>query len=139
MAYVSIINGKLCGLFSDPQPGIEGFVEIAPAVVAFKAMTNSMLNPRVPATISDRQFYQQLAIAGILTEDEALAANAAIIPPPLLDFIDEMPADQQFSIKMIASGATVFERQNPLTISIGTAYGISSDQIDAFFLAASLL
>ena len=29
MAYVSIINGKLCGLFSDPQPGIEGFVEIA--------------------------------------------------------------------------------------------------------------
>jgi hypothetical protein len=98
-----------------------------------------MLNPRVPATISDRQFYQQLAIAGILTEDEALAANAEIIPPPLLDIIDEMPADQQFSIKMIASGATVFERQNPLTISIGTAYGISSDQIDAFFLAASLL
>jgi|GraSoiStandDraft_54_1057290.scaffolds.fasta_scaffold5757966_1 hypothetical protein len=40
---------------------------------------------------------------------------------------------------MIVSGATVFERQNPLTISIGTAYGMTSDQIDAFFLAASLL
>src|SRR5260221_7548328 len=55
-----------------------------------------MLKPRVPATISDRQFYQQLAIAGIITEHEALAANAAIIPPPLLDIIDEKTADQQF-------------------------------------------
>jgi hypothetical protein len=79
------------------------------------------------------------SIAGIVTQDEALAANAAVIPPPLLDIIDEMPADQQFSIKMVVSGATMFERQNPLTISIGTAYGMTSDQIDAFFLAASLL
>jgi hypothetical protein len=72
-----------------------------------------MLNPRARATISDRQFYQQLAIAGMINQDEALAANAAIIPTPLLDIIDEMPADQQFSIKMIVSGAAVFERQIP--------------------------
>jgi hypothetical protein len=79
------------------------------------------------------------SIAGIITQGEAPAANAAVIPPRLLDITDEMPADQQFSIKMIVSGATVFERQNPLTISISTAYGMTSDQVDAFFLAASLL
>jgi hypothetical protein len=79
------------------------------------------------------------SIAGIITQDEALAANAAIIPPPPSDIIGEMPADQQFSIKMIVSGATVFECKKHLTISIGTAYGMTSDQIDAFFPAASLL
>ncbi len=57
------------------------------------AMTHSMLNPRVPATISDRQFYQQLAIGGIIIQDERSSQNAAIIPPPLLDIIDEMPTD----------------------------------------------
>ncbi len=53
----------------------------------------------VPQSISDRQFFQQLAIQGIITEDEALASNAAVIPPPLLAIIDAMPADQQFSAK----------------------------------------
>jgi hypothetical protein len=90
-------------------------------------------------SISDRQFFQQLAVLGVITQDEALASNAAVIPQPLLDIIDAMPADQQFNAKMIVSGATVFERNNPLTIAIGTAYGWSSAQIDAFFVAAAKL
>lgn len=95
--------------------------------------------PAVPQSISDRQFFQQLAVQGIITEDQALAANAAVIPAPLASLIDAMPADQQFGAKMIVSGATVFERSNPLTIAIGTAYGMSSNQIDAFFIAAAAL
>lgn len=95
--------------------------------------------PVVPQSISDRQFFQQLAVQGIITEDQALAANAAVIPAPLVALIDAMPADQQFGAKMIVSGATVFERSNSLTIAIGTAYGMSSDQIDAFFRAAAAL
>ncbi len=91
----------------------------------------------VPSSISDRQFFQQLAIAGIITEDQALASNAAVIPAPLLAIISSMPADQQFNAKMIISGATTYERSNPLTIEIGSAYGMSSDQIDEFFRAAA--
>jgi hypothetical protein len=90
-------------------------------------------------TISDRQFFQQLAIEGIISQDEALASNAAVIPAPLLNIINAMPADQQFAAKMIVSGATTFERGNPMTIAIGTAYGMTSDQIDAFFRAAASL
>lgn len=92
-----------------------------------------------PQTISDRQFFQQLAILGIITQDDALASNAAVIPPPLLAIINAMPMDQQFNAKMIISGATVFERYNPLTVAIGTAYGWTEDQIDAFFVAAAVL
>src|ERR1700730_4659558 len=93
--------------------------------------------PPVPESISDRQFFQQLAVAGIITQDQALASNAAVIPAPLLTIINAMPSDQQFAAKMLVSGATVFDRNHPMTIGIGTAYGWISDQIDAFFTAAA--
>jgi hypothetical protein len=84
--------------------------------------------PPVPSSISDRQFFQQLAIAGIITQDQALASNAAV-----------MPADQQFAAKMLVSGATVFERHHEMTEAIGAAYGWTPAQTDAFFRAASAL
>jgi len=93
----------------------------------------------VPRSISDRQFFQQLAVAGIISEAEALASNAAVIPAPLLAIIDEMPEDQQFGVKMLVSGATSFERDNPVTVAIGSAHGMTADQIDAFFVAAAAL
>lgn len=90
-------------------------------------------------TISDRQFFQQLAIVGVISQDEALASNAAVIPAPLLALIDAMPADQQFAAKMLVSGATVFERTHPMTIAIGAAYGWTPSQIVDFFQAAAVL
>ena len=93
----------------------------------------------VPAEISDRQFFQQLAIMGVITEDQALASNAAVIPPPLLTLIEGFPADQQFNIKMLVSGAVVFHRNNPVTQAIGAAYGWTPAQIDDFFKAAAKL
>lgn len=93
----------------------------------------------VPQSISDRQFFQQLAAAGIITPDQALASNAAVIPAPLLTIIEQMPAEQQFAAKMLVSGATVFERSHPMTIAIGTAYGWTAAQVDDFFRAAALL
>lgn len=93
----------------------------------------------VPHSISDRQFFQQLSVAGIITEDDALASNAAVIPPPLVAIIEAMPGSQQFSAKMLVSGATVFERDHPMTLAIGAAYGWTPAQIDDFFRAAALL
>lgn len=95
--------------------------------------------PLVPASISDRQFFQQLAIDGIITQDDALASNAAVIPPALMAIITAMPSEQQFAAKMLVSGATVFERSHPMTAAIGAAYGWTSEQIDAFFQAAAQL
>lgn len=95
--------------------------------------------PLVPSQISDRQFFHQLCIAGIITEADALAANAAVIPQPLLDIINAMPADQQFGAKMLVSGATIYERSHPMTIAIGMAYGWNDAEIDEFFVAAAVL
>jgi hypothetical protein len=95
--------------------------------------------PPVPESISDRQFFQQLAIEGIITEADALASNAAVIPPPLLAIINQMPTDQQFGVKMLVSGATTFEFSNPVTVAISTAYGWTEAQRAAFFTAAAAL
>ena len=93
----------------------------------------------MPASISDRQFFQQLAVLSIIGEDEALAACAAVIPAPLVQIIDGLPEDQRFSARMLLSGATVFERNHSMTEAIGTAYGWTSEQVDDFFRAAALL
>lgn len=103
------------------------------------AQAQAGAQPSVPSSISDRQFFQQLAVAGVITEQEALASNAAVIPPPLLAIIDAMPAEDRFGAKMLVSGATVFERRHPMTEAIGSAYGWSAEQIDAFFIAAAEL
>jgi hypothetical protein len=130
------IEGRICGVYANLQPGYaEEFLDDNdPAVLAF-------LNPPppVPSSISDRQFFQQLAFEGIITEDDALASNAAVIPPPLLAIIDGMPASQQFAAKMLVSGATVFQRNHPMTLAIGAAYGWNAAQIDAFFQSAAAL
>ncbi len=96
-----------------------------------------ILLERVPTSISDRQFFQQLAIEGVITEQEALNSNAAVIPAPLLTLIGMLPEDQQFNAKMLLSGATVFERNHPMTAFIGQAYGWTDEQINDFFRAAS--
>jgi hypothetical protein len=94
----------------------------------------------VPATISDRQFYQQLAVAGIITEDEALAAvQTGAIPDALAEIIDGMPSEKKFGAKMMVGGAVSFERDHPLTKEIATAFGMQSNAVDEFFRDAARL
>jgi len=94
----------------------------------------------VPQSISDRQFFQQLAVQGIITNDDALAAvKTGTLPSALQTLITQLPTEQQFSAQMLFSGATTFERTHPMTIAIGTAYGWTPGQIDALFQAAAVL
>lgn len=98
-------------------------------------------SPPVPQQISDRQFFQMSAIDGIITQDEALAAVATgTIPPVLQAIVDGIQdPDQQFAAKMLLSGATVFERDHPLTDAVGSSLGWTKEQIDTFFVQAAQL
>lgn len=94
----------------------------------------------VPEQISDRQFFQQMAAQGVITQADALAAvKTGTVPAALQSLINALPADQQFGATMIVSGATIFNRHHPLTVAIGTAYGWTSSQMDAFWIAAAAL
>lgn len=96
--------------------------------------------PTMPI-ISDRQFFQQAAIDGIITQAEALAAvKTGEVPVVLQTIVDGIPDDtEKFAAQMLLSGATTFNRNHPLTEAVGQSLGWSSQQIDNFFLSAALL
>ena len=94
----------------------------------------------VPQTISDRQFFQQLAIAGIISQEEALAAvKTGDIPAALSGFIAALDDAARFNAEMLLSGATIFARNHPLTDAIAAAQGMTPEQVDDFFHAAAQL
>lgn len=95
----------------------------------------------VPQIISDRQFFQQAAVAGLITQAEALAAvQTGSIPAMLQMVVDELPdANQRFAATMLLAGATQFERNHPLTVEVGTHLGLTTAQVDDFFIAAAQL
>lgn len=95
---------------------------------------------RIP-DISDRQFFQQAAMMGLITQDEALAAvKTGTIPVVLQGIIDMIPDEgARFAATMMLAGATIFQRKHPFTEQVGGAMGWSAEQLDQFFLAASQL
>ena len=95
--------------------------------------------PPVPQTISDRQFFHQLAKDGKITKQEALAAvKTGEIPLELQAVIDAIPdPDAQFDIEMLLSGATTFERNHPATAQLGAALGYDAAGLDELWTVAS--
>ena len=96
--------------------------------------------PPIPV-ISDRQFFQQAAIAGFITPAEALAAvQTGTIPAVLQALIDGIEDEnEKFGATMVLAGATTFDRNHPLTEAVRLYLNKTSEEIDQFFRDASLL
>lgn len=96
--------------------------------------------PPVPQVISDRQFFQQLAVLGHITQAEALdAVGPGILPASMLALIAQLPAEHQFGAQITLTGATAFERRHPLTDVLGGMYGMDSAALDQLWRDASVL
>jgi len=94
----------------------------------------------VPSQISDRQFFQQLAVMDLISEAEAIAAvSTGTLPAAMAGFIDQLPAEQRFAARMALQGATTFVRSNPLVETFGAMQGMTPEQVDDLWRAASLL
>lgn len=100
----------------------------------------------VPTVISDRQFFQQLATevnlgtgTTYITQDEARAAMAAVIPQSLVDLVKQLPVVQQFPTEMQIMGSTSFDRASPIVATLGQLFGMSSADLDALWTAAAAL
>jgi hypothetical protein len=102
-----------------------------------------LLAPAIPRVlqISDRQFFQMLALTQTITQTEALdAVKVGAIPAPLQAMVDAIEdGAARFAAEMLLSGATNFRRDHPLTEQIGAAQGMTAEQIDEFFTAAAQL
>lgn len=94
----------------------------------------------VPATISDRQFFQCCAVRQLITKEEAIAAVArGEIPVALKLYISQLPEELQFQVEMLLAGATTFERQHPITEAVGQFFGMNAAQIDQFWIDANTM
>ncbi len=90
--------------------------------------------------ISDRQFAQGLAVAGLITEAEAEDwVGPGTVPDVLLNLINSLPEEVRFAARMLLRGATQFERSHPLTEILGGAYGWSPEETDDFWRACAAL
>jgi hypothetical protein len=95
---------------------------------------------RVPAAISDRQFAQQLAILGTITEAEAIAwAARGELPASLDAAVDDLPVEDQFSARMLLSSATSYEFEHPLGAKLGPKLGFDETARRQLWRAAALL
>lgn len=96
--------------------------------------------PPVPAEISDRQFFHILAVDGLITEAEALAAvKTGDAPAAFEAFIASLPEAERFNARMLLEGATTFRRDHPLTNAFGSMYGMTPEQIDDLWRRAFAL
>lgn len=120
--------------FGEPFVGLDGdnyFIrKVDPAT----------LPPPVPAVISDRQFFQQLAVMGLVTEQAAEEAVAAgVLPPSLLELIEMLPEQARFPARMLLKGATQFYRAHEMTDTIAWLYGWDAATVDDLFRSAAAL
>ncbi len=94
----------------------------------------------VPEKISDRQFFQQMAIDGHITQEEAEeAVGPGTIPATMAALLEMIPEEQRWPARMLIRGATEFLRHDPVTILIGQLYGFTDEQVDEIWRKASLL
>ena len=91
-------------------------------------------------SVSDRQFFQALALAGTITQDEALAAvMTGTLPARMEAAVAGLPDAQQFAARMLLSGATTFERGHPMVARLGAALGYDDAALDALWREAASL
>ncbi|WP_273794151.1 hypothetical protein [Brucella intermedia] len=94
-----------------------------------------------PDEISRRQFFQYLAVIGIISKDEALSAmQGGVIPAPLQAIIDQLPTeDDKFNARMFVVGAQNFNRLHWLTDVVRQAMQWTVEQRDEFWREAAKL
>lgn len=117
-----------------------------PGATAADQTEDTIRNMLVPygwpvGSISLRQFFQQLALAGIITRDEALAVydSRRALPAIIETVLSAMTPDEQFDARMHLLGGQNVERNHPMVKVFGASQNLTHVQVDAFFKAATQL
>ena len=95
--------------------------------------------PPVPPLLSARQFWQQMAVQGLIDEEEAVEALEGDLPNAIKHYINTtLPADQRFAARMFFT-ATTFSRTERAAADIKARFSLNDAAMDAFFIAAAAL
>lgn len=91
-------------------------------------------DPAMQPSLSDVQFFHQLALDGVISEGEALAAVASgAIPPALGEAFAHLPEAERFGAEIRLAGLTSFARLDPTIGRIQAALGWPDQTLNAFW------
>lgn len=94
----------------------------------------------LPSVISRRQFYTALYVNGTITEQEFIDVFKGFLPASLQMIVNSIPDNTQRVVATgLLLGAQEFQRGHDLVYTFQTANGWHSEDVDAFFKAASKL
>lgn len=92
----------------------------------------------MPPSITGRQFWAQMAISKLITEDEAVAALGGTLPASIANYIGTLPEAERFAARMFFAAAT-FERERRAATDTRACFALTAAQMDRFFREASTL
>lgn len=99
-----------------------------------KILIPPVVNLPVPSSISRRQIMTGLALAGWITEQEAIDALSTGARPAAVEaVISSLPEEDQFDALTKWIGFTEAYRTDPLVLALAAAEGKSEAEIDDFF------
>jgi hypothetical protein len=104
-----------------------------------KELFDRYASPAPPITA--RQFYMQAEKEGLLTKQEVSdALKHRTIPTSMQAILDGITdTEEKFKAEMQIIAALNFDRNNPLSETIGLAFGKTTYQIDQFFRDAATI
>ncbi|MCA0318233.1 MAG: hypothetical protein LCH88_09205 [Proteobacteria bacterium] len=115
-------------------------IERDATIAQLQASLAALTAPPAYITISDRQFFQALALNDLITQEEAEAAVATgTIPAAMAALVNHLPIEQQFPARMLLKGETAFRSDHPLTMVLAGLYSWTPEQMISLFEAASRL
>lgn len=120
--------------YGEPFAGLEKDAHV------IRTIDPAKMPPDIPSSITDWQFFQQLAIMKLITEQEAEDAVASgTLPKALVSLVEMLPEQARFSTRMLLKGSTVFRRNHEMTDTIAWLYGFDRDAVDDLFRSAGAL
>lgn len=93
----------------------------------------------VPSSITRRQCALQLLSLAMITTVEALSMTQSGIPPASIQANFDAMSEPDRSLAMIDFAAVNYYRSNPLINTLMAENGMTSEEVDQFFIAAAAL
>jgi hypothetical protein len=111
---------------------IAAYQDVIVAFNAAKTVEDAKPTLQVVNPLSIRQFYQVLAVRGLIAKAEALSAlKNGILPQLLQTFVDGISdADKNWTTAMFLIGSNSFSKDHPVVVELIASKGWSKTQVD---------
>lgn len=95
--------------------------------------TNELNQIRANTRLDKSDLLIRLALAGILSEEEADEAAGGVIPASMQPMLAQLPPEAQMVARIKWKSDTVISRTHPVIVSAAYAMGITDEQLDEIF------